>query len=168
VRVAELVPFRHGALTIDVPQDWRDASSVAFVSPSTHAPGVPMAPGARPTGYHPNLGVSFERLPQGVASPRAYLEQTAEQLRAADVGFVELSAGELSLAGQPGWCSERRFLAGEVVCRQLCAACFLDGQLLVAAGTVAEAAPREAMEQLRAMIRSIRLDQGLSEITDRP
>ena len=149
--------LRHGRLVLDVPAGWRDASSLAFVSPHSGVPELPLAAGSRAAAYHPNFGVAFERVPTGVDSPKAYLARAAAELGAAGVGFRELESAPMEVAGRAGWCSVRVLDLHATLCRQVCAVCIIDQDtMLVAAVTMPEAAAATQCETLRDLIARIR------------
>ncbi len=88
--------LRHGKLSLEVPEDWTDRSTLVLVAPPTHGLAVPQSGKPAPQ-YATNVVVSFVPNDGSQKTARAFAEELGRGLLTQGVRFKELGAVTLQL-----------------------------------------------------------------------
>ena len=151
-----MADLQYGRLTLDVPDDWTDASSLLFVMPPSQGLAAPLS--AKPAGtFTANVSVSTEPLEAGdPTEPQAYLEAATALLKQSGAQFEDAGASAIKMGDRDGWAMERVLEHGGHVVRQLSAVTIVDGRAIIAtASCEASRAPAD-LPKLRSFIEKIR------------
>lgn len=148
---------QHGRLSVDVPADWMDRSTLLFVGPPPAAPTV-----AATRVAQPSLSVTFARAPKGEprGAARAVLDDELEGLRAMNVGLEVLGFEDFTCAFGSGVASVHKVSLDGVTLRQIHAVA-IQGPLAVRAVAACGEADFAMLEHtMRGALASIALASG--------
>ncbi len=148
--------LRHGGLTIEVPDDWEDRSTLLFVAPRDTAELPTVAAVQRPTEA---VAIAFVRVKSGETAEDVMRSQ-AEQARALNPEFEVSDAGPIDSALGSGWCQTQSLTVFDMPVRQLSAAFVVGPVAVVATASAAESRFARCSEMLSSVLRSLGPAEG--------
>ena len=155
--MSNLTELGHGRLTISLPGDWRDRSTLLFIGPHTASASAPLQAGAA-AAFQSNIVITVESKPEGIETPKAFLEQMSDSMHAAGVDVQRVDSTPFPLGEQDGWCIALRVDVEGTVMRQLVVATFCDELAVVATGSTEESMHAEQIELLREILATVRFE----------
>ena len=151
-----MAPHQTGPFCLELPQGWRDETTVLLKGPVREGMQARLHMGP-PVRFRETLTVSREPLPEGVDDAATYLSALQRTLRTTGVDVDVVATRPITIAGAPGVCEERRVRLGDNVNRQLCAAVRVGDDVVVATATTAESQAELRRGELELLIGSIRI-----------
>jgi hypothetical protein len=141
--------FRHGGLTLELPNDWMDQSTLLFVAPPTSENVMSTHKVAEQSEA---ISINFVLAPGDV---KALLAEQAEALGANDPGFEILEEGAFSCGLGEGWSYVQRMTIQGIPVRQLTVACPVGPIAVVATAAAPDGRFDDARERLHEILMSI-------------
>ncbi len=152
----ERVPFRHGPLTVAVPADWRDETTVVLSSPPRAGLAAPLSARAA-TEVRDTLTLTLEARPEDISSARDYLERMGEQLAESGVAVKTHHLFPVTMCGTEGACAERSVDIDGLVVRQLTGVALLGDHVVVATASTAESDGDRSRHALLELVTSVQV-----------
>ena len=145
---------RHGAIVIDVPNEWEDRSTLLFVAPQPQS-NLPTA-----NEVHDSTEAVSVRFVMGSDSAEDYLAAQAAELAELRTGHELQAQGTFACGLDGAWHHVRRVEVAGQRLRQLAVAAPLGPMLVVATAAAGDARFDFVREQLTAILSSLRLARG--------
>ena len=142
--------IRHGALQIDLPEDWSDQSSLLFVAPRDKHP----ARTAHPT-QQTTEAVALNFVDAQGQDAQTILRQQSETLGAADPSFRVLAEEPFACRLGEGWLVTQTLTAADVTLRQLCLAVVIGRIVILATAACSDARFARNEAELRSILQSL-------------
>jgi hypothetical protein len=148
--------LRYGIITVELPKDWRDCSTLLFVGPPTERDAsLPALNRQSPSA--PSVAV---QLVKHDGPPDALLARQIAELTRLGSTYELLGEGAFDARAGRAWsCSQRIQIDGRWV-RQLSVAISLGGAAILATASATAELFELARERLEGIIRSIEVEEG--------
>lgn len=148
------VRLRYGIMTVELPKDWRDCSTLLFVGPATERDAaIPSLIRQSPSA--PSVAV---QLVKHDGPPDALLAKQIAELSRLGAPYELLGEAAFDAAAGDAWsCSQRIKIDGRWV-RQLSVAISLRGAAILATASATTELFELAREKLESIIRSIEVE----------
>jgi len=141
--------FRHGGLTLDLPDDWIDQSTLLFVAPPTREHVMSTHEVAEQSEA---VSINFVLDPGNV---RDLLSEQATELRRMDPGFEIVEEGPFSCGLGEAWFYVQRLSIHGIPVRQLAVACPAGQLTVIATAAAPDGNFDAARERLRGILESM-------------
>lgn len=140
---------RHGRLTVNVPADWEDESTVRFASPPS--------PDADKASFRSTLSIGLEPVGEVGQTSRSVLERLGDVLRQSGVECEDVTWSEGKIGDHPATIVERVVtMMGGAKAHELMAAAIVGEEALIVTAASSDkrwSAERAALEELLAGVR---------------
>ncbi len=151
----KLVDVTHGRFTVQVPEGWRDETTITFVAPPKQGLAAPLS-GKAASSFVSNLNVTVEKMPEGIDGARGFLSAMGDALRDAGADITDVSVEDFRMGGRPAALAERKVRLGGQAVRQLTAAMIIDDSVVVASAATSESAASKERGTLVNMLENLR------------
>jgi hypothetical protein len=143
--------IRHGGLSIDVPDDWSDQSTLLFVS----APRSTSTAGSAPGREASRESVAIRFLLGEGKDPRAILSRQLEELSTTYPGVTVVNEGRFVCGLGEGWSKTLSVPMGAIVIRQIVVCCVMGRVAIVASASMGDESRHDAEPRLRRLLESM-------------
>jgi hypothetical protein len=151
--VAEI---RHGKLSITVPDDWSDRSSIVLVAPAESGLTAPQTGKPAPR-YAPNVVITFVPNDGAATSARDYAAEMGRALTEGGVRHKEIASAALALGDDEAWSVTRELDADGLLIQQQTVVLLRPSFVVIATATLERSAARTRSELLGGILASLRL-----------